>query len=246
MADRKIYVYKKQKQPIFGIVKAVLKIFMRKPKFLNENDKIPTDGILLGPHMWKWAPLYISIYYPEKCAIVGAHPMLGNYKDRFHYLRDIYYMQKCHRKKFGATIAAAFESIFSKMFYRGMHLIPSYEDIRLMHTISDIKGNLDNGLPVYLFPENSDNGYQLVMNDFHEGFITIVKFLNKKRGINTPIYPYYVHTKRRYLSIGKPFYISEFEGKSNEEIIEYIKQRINNLNPWVEEDKKLDPLYPKN
>ena len=244
MSERKQYVYTKKKQPFFRIIKGIIKIFaIKKPKIVNQNDKIPTDGILLGPHMWKMGPFYLSTYYPEKCAIMGASPMLGSYKERFHYLRDIYYMQKCHKKKFASTLKAGFEAIFSIYIYKGMHLIPSYEDMRLLQTISDIKGNLENGLPVFIFPENSDKGYQLVMNDLREGFITIVKFLNKKRGIDTPIYPYYVHKKRRYLAIGKPFYLSEWEGKPNSDLVEYAKDRINELNPWLEEDKKNDPLY---
>ena len=177
---------------------------------------------------------------------MGASPMLGSYKDRFHYMRDVYYIKKCHKSKFYATLRGGFEAIFSKIMYKGMHLIPSYEDMRLIQTISDVKGNLDNGLPVIIFPEDSNKGYQLVMNELFEGYIIITKFVNKKRGVDTPIYPYYFHVKRATIIIGKPFYLSQFEGKDNKEILEYTKDRINELNPWLEEDKKNDPLYPKN
>lgn len=246
MKERKTYVWTAKKQPFWAIIKGILRVFLKKPRIVNYNDEIPTDGILVGPHMWKKGPLYLSIFFPKKIAIMGASPMLGSYKERFHYLRDVFYIQKCHKKKFPSTLRAGFEAIFSKYMYKGMHLIPSYEDIRLMQTISDIKGTLDNGVPVVIFPEDSDKGYQLVMDRIHEGYITIVKFLNKKRQKDTPIYPYYFHPDRHLIVIGSPFYLSEFEGKKNEEIVEFTKEKINDLNPWLEEDKEHDPLYHKN
>ena len=121
-----------------------------------------------------------------------------------------------------------------------MHVIPSYEDMRLLHTIHDAAATMDNGLPVMIFPENSDNGYQKVLFDLREGYITIAKFISKKRQKETPIYPFYVHVRRKYLAIGKPFYLSDFEGKDNKEIIKYTMEKVNELNPWLEEDKKDD------
>ena len=124
-----------------------------------------------------------------------------------------------------------------------MKVIPSFEDMRLLHTIHDAAATMDNGLPVMIFPENSDKGYQLVLNELHEGYITIANFISKKRKKEIPIYPFYVHVRRKVLIIGKPFYLSQFEGKDNKEIIKYTMDRINELNPWLEEDKKLDYPY---
>ena len=244
MRKVKSYVYTKKKQPIFKFVQFLFKGSYRKPKTLiNHNEDFPTDGLLVGPHMKKQGPFYLSMYYPKKCAIIGASPMLGSYKERFHYLRDIYYIKKNHSNKFLATLKASFEAIFSIYIYKGMHLIASYEDMRLMYTINDATKTLDNGLPVFIFPEDSDNGYQLVMQNLHEGFITIAKFISKKRQKEIPLYPYYVHVKRRILVIGKPFYLSQLKGKTNEEIVKYTADRINELNPNLEEDKKIDPTY---
>jgi hypothetical protein len=124
-----------------------------------------------------------------------------------------------------------------------MHVIPSYEDMRLLQSIGDISKTIDNGLPVFIFAENSNNGYQKVMTDLHEGFITIAKFVSKKRNKETPIYPYFLDNQRRIIAIGKPFYLSSLSHLSNEEICKYACDRINELNPNLEEDKKSDPLY---
>ena len=244
MAKVKRHVYKKQRQPIYGIFTNVFKIFLHKPKFINHNEELPQDGLLVGLHMGKWGPFYMSQYMPFKFAVIGAHPMLGSFKERWHYLRDVLYIQKQHKSKFASTLKASFEAFFSKGMYKGMHVIPSYEDMRLLHTIHDASETMNNGLPVMIFPENSDNGYQKVLTECHEGFITIAKFVSKKRQKETPIYPFYVHVRRKILVIRKPYYLSQFEGKSNEEILNYTRDRVNELNPWFEEDKKDNQLYP--
>lgn len=192
MKKQKRYVFTTKKQPFFAVIKWIVKFFigLRKPKtFINQNDEIPTDGLLVGPHMGKKGPYYISNFYPKKCAIIGASPMVGSYKERFRYLRDVYYMQKLHKSKFSSSLKAGFEAIFSIYIYKGMHLIPSYEDMRLMNTIKDASETMKNGLPVFIFPENSDKGYQMVMKEFHEGYITLAKFISKRLGREIPIYP---------------------------------------------------------
>ena len=247
MAKVKHYVFKKKRQPIYRFFQLFLRLSYKKPKqFINQNEKVPTDGILVGPHDGKRGPMYLSIYYPEKMADIGASPMYGSYKERFHYLRDVLYIQKQHKKKFPSTIKSAFEALFSKFFYKGMHVIPSYEDMRLLHTINDVAKTMDNGLPVFIFPENSNKGYQKVMTDLHEGFIIITRFVSKKREKETPIYPYFLDNKRRIIVIGKPYYLSDLKGMSNQEICKYTCNRINELNPYLEEDKKNDPLYKEN
>lgn len=243
MAKRKSYVYRKKKQPVYGFFTNLMKIFLHKPKFINLNNQFPTDGLLVGPHMGKWGPFYMSQWMPFKYAVIGAHPMLGSYKDRWKYLRDVLYMQKAHKGKVFSSIKATFEAVFSKRMYMGMKVIPSYEDMRLLHTINDASATMDNGLPVMIFPENSDKGYQLVLNELHEGYITIANFISKKRKKEIPIYPFYVHVRRKVLTIGKPFYLSELKGKDNNEIIKFTTDRINELNPWLEQDKKLDYPY---
>ena len=234
---RNNYVYSKKKQPFFAVVKFVLRLFLHKLKIVNHNESFPTNGIIIAPHMGKWGPLYMSLYLP-KFAIIGAHPMLGSYKERYEYLRDVLYIQKMHRGKRWSSIKAAFEAIFSYRIYRAMHIIPSYEDLRLMNTISYTQRTIENGLPVMIFPENSKDGYQLVMSEFKEGIITLVKFLNKRCSKQVPIYPLYDHVRRKLIVIGKPFTLSELEGKSNDAILKFCASKINELNPYLEEDKK--------
>ena len=238
----KHYVYTKKRQPLYRFFTGFMSIFLHRPKIINHNEKIPIDGMLVGPHMGKWGPFYLSQHFPTKIAVIGAHPMLGSYKERWKYLRNVLYIQKQHRGKVFSTIKATFEAAFSKFMYKGMHVIPSYEDMRLLHTVHDTAGTIDNCLPVIIFPEYSDLGYQRVLSQLHDGYIVINKFVSKKREKETPIYPFYVNVRRKILVIGKPYYLSELKGKTNSEINAYTCERINELNPDLEEDKKLNPI----
>ena len=229
MAKKEQYIYPARKQPVFGFVKAVLKIFIHKPKIINLNDKYPTDGLIIAPHRGKWGPLFMSIHWPTRHGFIGAYPMLGTYKERFHYLRDVLYMQKNHKKKFPSTIKASFEAIFSKGIYKGMHLIPSYNDVRFITTINLVQKNLELGMPITVFPEDSDNGYDDELRRLHPGFITIVETINRRTKKDIPIYPVYQHLKKKLIVIDKPFYLSELQGKTKEEICKYSLERINKL-----------------
>lgn len=240
--SKKSYVYTNKKQPFYKAFTSIFKIFLHKPKITNLNDTLPEDALIVAPHMGKWGPYYLSIYFPKKFAIIGAYPMLGSYKERFHYLREVLYMQKCHRGKIFSTIKASFEAIFSIYIYKGMHIIPSYNDIRFMNTINYTQKTMDNGLPVMIFPENSDEGYQRVEGKLHEGYLALARALTKRRNKETLIYPMYEHVKRREIVIGKPFTLSEFKTKSDEEILKITADKINELNSHYEEDKK-NPIF---
>lgn len=238
MAKKSSYVYSKKKQPVFAVVKAILKIFLHKPKIINFNDEIPTDGLIIAPHRGKWGPMYTTLHYPEKMSYIGAYPMLGSYKERYNYLRNVLYIQKLHRNKFASTLVAGFEAIFSKMIYKGMHLIPSYNDVRFLNTIAYVSGTLKNGLPVTIFPEDSEEGYLDEMKGFHPGFITLARTYNRRYKEDVKIYPMYVHHNKRIMVIGKPFRLSDFDGMSDEEICRYAEDRINKLyHEYIEEKK---------
>ena len=55
-----------------------------------------------------------------------------------------------------------------------------------------------------------------------------------------PIYPLYENVKRKIIVLGEPFYLSEFQDKTNEDILTFSIDQINKLNPNLEEDKILN------
>lgn len=227
--NRDKYVHKIKKQPVFFIFKSIFKLFIHKPKVINLNDEYPKTGLIITDHRGKWGPFFMSIHSPFPVAFIGASPMLGNYKERYLYLRNILYIQKLKKGKVYASVKAAFEAIFSKMIYKGMRLIPSYADMRFVKTISYVQKTMNNNLPVVVFPEDSDEGYFDELKVLRSGFIIIAETISRREKKDIPIYPVYEHLKKKLIIIDKPFYLSQFKDKTKEEICEYAKNRINNL-----------------
>lgn len=151
MSNKKEFKVPNRKQPIFTIVKVLFKIFLRKPKIINLGDELQNRSIIVSNHSAKMGPLLLDFFFPLFCAKWGAHEMLGNYKARFEYLRNVYYIQKCGKKKFISTIRAGFEAIFSIYFYRGMKILPTYPDYRLTATIKHSCQVLDSDAAVMIF-----------------------------------------------------------------------------------------------
>lgn len=225
-------IKKKDKQPFFTFIKGILRLIFRKPKqIINLNETFDEHSVILSNHSAKWGPIYLEMFFPYKHALWGAHEMLENYKSRFKYLRDIYYMKKRGYSKFRATIGAGFEAIFSIFFYRGMRILPTYQDMRMINTINDTIKIIDSGLPMVIFPENSDKGYKEQIESCHQGCYMFAERYYRIKKVDVPLYPVYVHVKRKIIVIGKPMYLQELkeQGLNKEQIIEYYRQQINNL-----------------
>ena len=101
------------KQPIFKFFSKILfkPIFGAKTESVIED--LPDKAIVVSIHAAKNGPMAISMSYPKYAAMWGHHDMLGTYKERFLYLRNVLYIQKMHKNKFIATIKALYEAVFS-------------------------------------------------------------------------------------------------------------------------------------
>ena len=230
--SEKEYKVPSRKQPIFTPIKAILRLFYKKPKItINLAGDIENEAIIVMNHSGKSGPMAFELHYPKFNVKWGAHEMLGGYRSRFRYLRDVYYIQKKGYNRFIATLLAGFEAVFSKMFYTGMKFIPTYQDMRFKGTIENSLKVLDSGYTITIFPENSDEGYKEVLTEFNPGFILLAESYKKTRGKDVPIYPVYYHLKKRKLVIGKPEYLQDVkETKSTRaEIAEHFLNRVNGL-----------------
>ena len=207
-------------------------IIRHKPKVINHNEVIEDKALLLSTHDGKYGPVYLSIHLPIKHAAWGAHQMLEGYKSRWHYLRDVLYMQKNHKGKFFSSIKATIEALFSRLNYKGLKVIPSYQDPRLLMTYRYSIATLDNSLPVLIFPEDSDEGYFELLKAVHPGFIGFSKHYQKSKGEELPIYPIYMNIKNKIIIIGKKTSLNEMiekVGNDVQDICNHLCQTINNL-----------------
>lgn len=229
---KKRYVYKKRKQPFFKLIGCILRLFVKKPKkFINYNDKIEDKAIILSTHCGKNGPYCLSQYLPIKHATWGASEMFGKYKVRRKYIKEVLYMQKLHKKKFSSSIKATILAFFNPFLYKGMSVIPTYQDLKFVSTLNYSIDTLNNNYPILIFPEDSTYGYMEIIEKILPGFIILSERYYKKEKIDLPIYPLYFHYKEIVFILGKPLYIQKLrsENKSNDEICEIFKNAINNL-----------------
>jgi hypothetical protein len=221
----------KRKQPVWGVVRRIIKPFVKVKTVEFEGERFPDTCIIVSNHNNKKGPVVFEINLPIYHVTWGAHQMLGNYKDRFLYLRDVFYMQKNGIKKFKATLRAGFEAIFSIFFYKGIKVLPTYPDRRFLKTIRWSMQVLESGAAISLYPEDSDEGYFDVMTHFHPGFIMLSNTYYNKTGIDLPVFPMYYGRKKNKIVVGKPLYVQELtkQGLTRDEIAETFKDRVNNL-----------------
>lgn len=221
-----------RKQPVWSIVKPILKIFgFRNIETINLAGEIPKKCVFVGNHASKKGPLGYEISLPTYTVKWGAYKMLGNFKERYDYLRNVLYLQKLHKGKFYATVKSFFEAIFSLFIYRGIKVIPSFPDARVLKTFTDSLKVLDNDMAVMVYPEDSSEGYFDEPTAYLNGFVGLSEYYYKKRGEDLPVYPVYLHLKSKKLIIGKPLKVNELkrEGLSRKEIAEKFRIESNLL-----------------
>ena len=221
----------KKRQPVWKCVSKVLKLFFRKPKIVSLSGELPQKAIYVANHSAMFGPLMYNLHLPAETAAWGAYPMLGSYKMRYHYLRDVYFIQKRHKSKFSATILAFFEAFFSPFFYKGLRVLPSYNDTRFIATIRKSMQMLDNDISVIIYPEYSRDGYRELPTRFYAGFVELARYYLKKHGQDLPIYPVYYHAKKKVMVIGEPQYISDYlnRGLNRKQIAQEFCTQLNSL-----------------
>lgn len=221
----------KKKQPFFSLVKGILRLLYKKPKIVKTAGEIAEGSIIVGNHCSMRGPVVYELYLPAFNAKWGAGEMLGDYKTRFRYLRDVYFMQKKGHGKAFASFLAAFDAFFSIFFYKGMKFLPTWRDARFAKTIVNTIDVLEDGTSVLIFPENSEEGYKEVLTEFYPGFVSLAECYYKKTKKDIPVYPVYYHDKMQTMVIGEPCYVQEYlkKGLSREEIARELRDKVNEL-----------------
>ena len=219
------------KQPFWKIVKKVLSPFFKVKSIEYEGEKIPQKCIIISNHNNKKGPMVFEVSLPINHVTWGAYQMIGSYKDRFLYLRDVLYIQKNGLSKFKATMKAWFEAIFSIYFYKGMKILPSFPDARLRRTLQYSIKALDAGYAVSMYPEDSSSGYFDELTHFFPGFVMLSEQYYKKTGQDLPVFPMFWGRKQNKIVVGKPVYIQDYvkQGLNREQIAEQCRLLVNDL-----------------
>jgi len=229
MKKKKEFRVPKRRQPVWRPVASILKLFYKKPEIVNLNDRLPTRAILVANHAAMGGPMIYALHLPIFHATWGAHQMLGNYRMRFHYLRDVYFMQKRGMKKFPASLIAAFEAAFSIYFYRGMKMLPTFMDARFAATVRNSVTCLENDVSVMIFPEDSSEGYHDILTSFFNGFVILAERYRKKTGEDVDICPVYFCKRKNVIYIGKTSKLSDYPDLNRDQIAERFRLQVNAL-----------------
>lgn len=225
------YSLPKKKQPVFSCVKGVIKLFVKKVKVVVLGGEIKEPTLFLANHANKMGPVIYELFFPVYTVKWGAHEMLGSYKERRSYLKDILYIKKNKKGKVYASVKATFEAIFSGAMYKGLKFVGTYRNAGAFKTVKKTCDILNNDISVMVFPENSDDGYFDEMVSFYPGFVPVAEQMKKRHGKDVAIRPVYYHKKKSLIVIGKEFLFSQFKAMNlkREEIAEFFKERVNEL-----------------
>ena len=148
----------------------------------------------------------------------------------YKYQTRVFYHEKKHWNLHLARLFCLIASPLTYMFYKGINLISTYQDIRFKTTVSESIKTIDEGKSVIIFPEISDKGYLDVLEGFHQGFTVLCSVLLRE-GKDIPItVAYYKKKEKRYI-VDRPVMLSHLFRKntSRAEIAELLCARCNEL-----------------
>lgn len=221
----------------FSLVKRIVKLFKKNPLIINENESFANKAIFISNHSAASGPMVLSLYFPKLFVPWGAHPMTEGYKQRWDYLYHVFYTQKLGYGKVRSYILATLFAIVSRLLYRGMRLIPTYTDMRLLRTfhLSDEVINQDTAILV--FPEDSSKGYHEVLTKYNIGFVSYALHYYKRYKIDLPIYVVYFNKRLNVMMVEKPTFIQEMvkKGMTRKEIANYFKDKTNDMGEKAKE-----------
>ena len=223
---------KSNRKFFFRFVKSILRIFVRKPKIILLGEELTEPAIYLCNHVGAKGPLNLELYFPKQFRFWGTFEMNETIGKRFKYLATTYFQDKKHLNKFLAYVIAVIAVLPMTGFYKGMQLISTFPDNRLIKTIKTSLNEIENKKSIIIFPENSSNGYFDELIEYHPGFTLLAKQCYGK-GIDLPIYNMYYKKKAKQLIVSKPIRYSELMHLEKEQIAEMFLNDANKMGKTI-------------
>lgn len=216
--------------PVVRVIKAIMRIFKKKPVIIG-NANLPEKAIFISNHNAAAGPITLSLYFPSLFIPWGAHEMTENFRARWNYLFHVFYRKQREFSKSAAFVLSTLFAPFARLVFVAMHVIPSYRDLRLHHTINRSIEHLDSGNSILIFPEDSEEGYKEILEIYRAGFVLLAKQYLQKRDIDLPIIPIYFSKKENIIIIGEIVYCKEMfeQGMNRNKITEFFLDQTNQL-----------------
>lgn len=214
----------------FRALKKIMKVRYKKPEFVHIGEPIQPGSLVLSNHEGTDSPMTLEIYYDAPLRFWGAGEMNSGLKEMYKYQTRVYYHEKKGWNIHLARLFCLIASPLTNLFYKGLNLISTWKDGRLLKTIKESITTLSNGESVVIFPEVSDNGYLKELEGLHLGFITLADTALKK-GMDLPIVLSYFnkHNKKYVIDKAIPYSKLKNQFENKDELCAHLLARINQL-----------------
>ena len=199
---------KKKRKWWFRVLKKMMKVRYKEPKFIYLGEKITSGSIILSNHEGTDAPMSLEIYGDMPVRMWGAHEMNSGLIKMYKYQTRVYFHEKKGWNLHLARLFCLIATPLTNLFYKGLDLISTYKDARFLKTIRESIKAIKEGDNIVIYPEDSKNGYLSELEGFFAGFVVLADYCSKE-GIDVPIYVSYYKKKEKEYIIDKPIMYSE-------------------------------------
>ena len=219
-----------KKKPWVRFIKAVHRLFARKPEIIYLGEKIPAVSLILCNHEGALGPEAWELFM-DNFRFWATHEVTEGPASIYRYLTQVFFTQKRHWNKTAAKAVSFIVAPLMAFYLSGWELIPSYTDMRLSKTIKTTIDVLKKDCSVLIFPENSSQGYFNELSSIHPGFC-VAGEAALKNGIDVDMVFAYLNNGEKYrLIIDSPVKYSELKERfgSRDAIVDFACRRINEL-----------------
>ena len=230
----------KQKRKLyFRALKGIMRVRYKEPTFVFLGEEIGCGAVILSNHEGTDAPMAMEIYLNRPLRMWGTAEMNSGLKHLYKYQTEVYYHEKKNWNIHLARLFCLLASPLTYLFYSGLDLISTYQDIHFVRTIRESISALDEGDNVVIYPECSDKGYLPELEGFHGGFVTFADIC-RKRGRDIKIFVSYFRKSDNLYIIDEPIMYSELYERigDRDEISAWLCNRCNELGKMEFETNK--------
>ena len=194
-------------KPWFRFMKKLMRSRYKEPKFVFLGEEFKDGSLILSNHEGTDSPMSLEMYLDKPFRLWGTYEMNSGLIKMYKYQTRVYYHEKKHWNLHLARLFCLLASPLTNLFYKGLNLISTYRDARVLKTMRECFDAIKDGNSIVIFPEDSTNGYLAELEGFFAGFAVFAEFcLNK--GLDLPIVVSYFKKKERVYIFDKPVYYS--------------------------------------
>ncbi|MDR0856620.1 MAG: hypothetical protein LBM78_04350 [Clostridiales bacterium] len=227
----KHFKVKKRDDGLDRFLRRIVRIFKRKPRIVDLNgNPVKAPYLMIGNHNGAGGAFSFRTFLKRhRFMCWGAHPMVEGFRSRWRYLYRIFYRQKLHYSKLRAFLTTLVFCPIAGLAYRFCGIIPVYYDMRISRTFQYSLQCLEEGVGVFVFPEDSTDGYKELPEQFLPGFLNLARFYERRTGKELPICTCFYQRIPKRIIVDTPVVLSALAALTEDEKLAYFRQRMMKL-----------------